>query len=285
MKKQKFSRVWYVVGILAAANLAVWTGLGTARSGSFGKLYFFDVGQGDAVYFRTPQGNDILIDGGPGDVVLSKLGRVMPFNDRTIEFVILTHPHADHASGLVELLKRFAIREVMLPDVDYDSATYQVLLQELQKREVKISRPKLGQRVFLDNLAVLDIFFPLASDWQTYPGDINDVSVVARLALGQSQVLLTGDAGKNIEQLLLKFKLPMESEILKVGHHGSRHSTDPQFAGAVKPQYSIISVGENRYGHPHPETLKTLESVPTLRTDQEGDIAFEVYQDKVLLKD
>lgn len=286
MKKQKFSRAWYLVGILAAANIAVWTGLDTAGSTNFGKLYFFDVGQGDAIYFRTPQGNDVLIDAGPGDAVLSKLGRAMPFNDRTIEFAVLTHPHADHTSGMVELLKRYQVKQIMLPDVDYSSATYQALLRELAKKEVKISRPKLGQRVFLDSSVVLDIFFPLAADWPTYPRDMNDVSVVGRLALGQSQVLLAGDAGKNIEQLLLKFKLPVESEILKVGHHGSRHSTDSQFAGAVKPQYSVISVGENKYGHPHPQVLETLSELHTtiIQTD-EGDVVFEIYPDRVLPKD
>lgn len=283
MAKFKFSKWWYLVGILLAANIAVWIAAAKFQNPDYAKLYFFDVGQGDAIYLRTPAGNDVLIDGGPGDVVLSKLGNVMPFADRTIELVILTHPHADHVSGLVEILKRYHIQEVMLPEVSYSSATYARFRELLQKQGIKTISPRLGQRIFLDSGVVFDVYYPVVGKFDTPPKDINDASMVGKLSFGQTNVLLTGDAGQDIEQLFLRFQLPLNAEILKIGHHGSRHSSAPEFLRAVAPAYSIISVGKNSYGHPSAEVLGLLQSQDdeVLRTDEAGDIVFRLYPDRV----
>lgn len=283
--KQKYSKFWYVVGALVAANIAVRVALAQNKPGDFGKLYFFDVGQGDAVYFRTPQGNDVLIDAGPGDAVLSKLGKVMPFSDRTLELVILTHPHADHIAGMVEILKRYHVKTIILPQVEYDSATYNALRQTTHDRGLEVIQPKLGQRIYLDDSTVLDIFYPVIGSFSNLPKDINDVSIVGRLSFGASQVFLTGDGGKGIERFFLKLGLPLEAEILKVGHHGSRHSTDPEFLEKVSPAFSIISVGKNSYGHPHEEVLGVLKESggEIFRTDEDGDINFLIYPNRVIL--
>lgn len=283
--KQKYSKFWYLVGALVAANLAVHAAISQSKPAGFSKLHFFDVGQGDAIYIRTVQGNDILIDAGPGDVVLSKLGRVMPFADRTLELVILTHPHADHIAGMNEILKRFKVEKIILPDVDYDSATYTTLRQATHDRGLVVHWPRLGQRIYLDDTMVLDVLYPASGDFNQAPKDINDVSVVGRLSFGQSQVLFTGDAGKDIERFLLDLDLPLNSEILKIGHHGSRHSTSQKFLQTAHPAFSIISVGKNSYGHPHEEVLGLLGQAEgrVLRTDELGDIAFQIYPDHVIL--
>ncbi|OGE79002.1 MAG: hypothetical protein A2751_00895 [Candidatus Doudnabacteria bacterium RIFCSPHIGHO2_01_FULL_46_14] len=283
-KKQKFSSVWYAVGILLAANLAVWSAV-FSRQDDFLEFTVFDIGQGDAIYLRTAAGNDVLIDGGPGDAVLSKLGRVLPYGDRKIELVILTHPHADHVSGLVEMLKRYRVERMMLPEVEYETATYTAFLNLLAENHVQIVQPKLGQRIFLDNSTALDILYPIIGHFVHAPDDINDSSVVAKLSFGQSQVLLTGDAGKVIEDFLLKAGLPISAEILKVGHHGSRHSTGQDFAQKVGARYAVVSVGKNSYGHPHSEAMDALSRVHAdiLRTDEQGDVSFKIYPDRVEL--
>lgn len=286
MKAFRFSKLWGFIGILLAGNLAVWIGLQASGELSYGKLVFFDVGQGDAIYFRTPAGNDILIDTGPGDAVLSKLGKVMPFFDRSLELVILTHPHADHIAGMVEILKRYRVGSLVLPEVSHVSATYTALLEQIQEKNILVVRPRIGQRFWLDAVSVLDVYYPVWSEFNDRPKDLNDVSVVGKLSLGKSSVLLMGDSGKIIENLFLAMRLPLSSEILKIGHHGSRHSTSPEFLREVQPQYSIISVGRNPYGHPHPEVLGILQKATTtlLRTDEAGDLVFLVYPEKILLQ-
>ena len=234
-KERKYSKVWYLVGLLVAGNLAVWSAVFASASVDYVRFVALDIGQGDALYFRTPGGADVLVDGGPGDSVLSKLGDVMPLGDRTIQFVILTHPHADHVAGLVEVLKRYEVKEIMFAEVEYTSATYVKFLDLVGEKNIRIVRPALGQRIFLDEATVLDILYPVSGRFEKAPKDINDSSIVARLSLGQSQVLLTGDAGKDIEEFLLRAGLPLESEILKVGHHGSRHSTGAEFVERVSP--------------------------------------------------
>lgn len=286
MSKFQFDKIWYFVGVLLLLNFAVWVALGQARPQDFAKLYFFDVGEGDAIYLRTVQGNDILIDGGPGDAVLSKLGRVMPFWDRTLELVILTHPHADHLAGVVEVLKRYQVSQVLVSNIPHTSATYQAFWDLLKKRGINVLQPKLGQRIFLDNQTVLDIFYPL--DENSVPRiseDINDTSIISRLSFGKINVLLTGDGGKKIENLLLELKLPLASEILKVSHHGSLVANNKEFVETARPTYGIISVGENRYGHPDAATIQTLVNagLKILRTDQKGDISFVLYPDRAIL--
>ncbi len=286
MPKRRFSKLWYLVGALILANVGIIAALGQNAGVDFAKLYFFDVGQGDAIYLRTLMGNDVLIDSGPGDAILSKLGRAMPFLDRKLEFVVLTHPHADHISGMIELLKRYKVEKVMVADVSYDSETYKTLLAFLEKKKVEIIRPRLGTRVYLDSVTVLDIYHPIFSESEKTPKDVNETSIVAKLSFGASQILLTGDSGKAVESLFLKLKLPLDSEILKVAHQGSRNSTSQEFLKAVSPDYAVIFVGKNPYGHPHEEVLGVLSEAgaSTLRTDERGDISFAIYPDRVVLK-
>lgn len=287
MLRHRYSKLWYLVGILLAANLAAFAALAKDQQDDFVTMRFFDVGQGDAIYIRTAEGNDILIDGGPGDAVLGKLGEAMPFNDRTIELVILTHPHADHVSGLVEILKRYSVKNILMPESVYDSATYGRFLELAKEKQIRTILPKLGQRIFFDRETVFDVYFPIIGKFAKPPSDINDVSIVGKMSFGKSNILLTGDAGQDIEKLMLALGLPLDSEILKVGHHGSRHSTSPEFVEAVSPEDSVISVGKgNSYGHPHPEVLGVLASLTpeVLRTDEKGDIVFRIYPERIALQ-
>ena len=284
-KEQKYSKLWFGVGILLAGNLAIWSGVLGKTHGDFARVNFFDVGQGDSIYIRTPQGNDILIDGGPGDAVLSKLGRVLPYGDREIELVIVTHPHADHVSGVVEVLKRFTVKQVLLSDLAYNSETYKTLLSMLAEKQIPVIRPKLGQRIFLDAFTVLDIYYPVSGVFKTPLKDVNEASTIARLTLGRSHVLFTGDASKAQEALLTGLGVPLAADILKVGHQGSKTSSGEEFLARVNPDYGVIMVGKNSYGHPHSEVLSALarQETQVLRTDESGDVQFKIYPDRVEL--
>ncbi|TSA45443.1 MBL fold metallo-hydrolase, partial [bacterium] len=241
MPKQRYSQFWYGVGILLAANVAVWYVLPKSVPHDFASVVFFDVGQGDSAYVRTAQGNDILIDGGPDDSVLGKLGRVMPFLDRKIELVILTHPHADHISGLVEVLKRYEVGGIVAPDAPCDSASCKTFFDLAAQKNIPITRPMAGMRIFLDEETVFDVYYPASANSAVAVKDLNDASLVGKLTFGAESVLFTGDAGADTENFLSAAEFPLVSGILKIGHHGSATSSSRQFLDLVSPKDAVIS--------------------------------------------
>lgn len=239
------------------------------------QLDFLDVGQGDAIYIKTAQGNQVLIDGGPDSSVLGQLGKVMPFFDRSIDLIILTHPDADHVSGLVEVLKRFKVAKVLVTGVRTESAVYQEFIRLLEEKKVEIVEVRQGQRVHLDESTVFDIYWPGALVTESNLAT-NDTSIYGKLIFGNTKVLLTGDAASRVEDALLPI-FNLDADLLKVGHHGSKTSTSLQFIQEVTPNYSVIQVAkENSYGHPSKEVLDMLESQggDVIRTDIHGRVRF-----------
>lgn len=241
------------------------------------RVHFYSVGQGDASFIETYEGNQVLIDGGPNSSVLEKLGADMPFWDRTIEMVILTHAHADHVNGLVDVLKRYKVKKIMLPNTEYKSNPYDEFLNLLKKENAEIIFAKQGQRVYLDRSTVFDVYFPLTDDVAKpkQSDDVNDTSIVGKLSFGKNKILFMGDAGTEIEFLLLPH-FNLDADVLKVGHHGSRHSTSKELLDEVTPYASVVEVGENPYGHPTSEVINLLQEINSqiYRTDRDGDIEF-----------
>jgi competence protein ComEC len=263
--------------LLLVGNFFVWYVIVREDRQGILTVAFLDVGQGDAIYLEAPNGNQVLIDGGPGKKVLQELGQVMPFYDRSIDLVIASHPDSDHIAGLVDVFERFAISGFMESGVISDNQTYGVLKNKVAVEGAKEILARRGQRVVLDDGVTLEILFPDRSpeNWDT-----NDASVVAQLVYGENEFLLTGDAPAKIEKYLAELDSKrLRSDVLKAGHHGSRTSTSAEFVGLVQPQYAVISVGKkNRYGHPHPEVLAILQKAGAeiLRTDTLGTIVFKV---------
>ena len=249
------------------------------------RVDFQDIGQGDSILITTYEGNQVLIDGGPGSKVLEELGSNMPFFDRTIEMIMLTHPHADHFEGLIPVLRRYEVKQVLLPNIEMSNSSYTEFMNEAEREGAEIIYAQQGQRIYLDKSTVFDVMWP-QSNQKVTPGkndDLNDYSIVGKLTFGKTKILFTGDSGINIEdQLLPKFNL--DSDILKVGHHGSKHSTSQYFLDEVTPQYSVIQLGENKYGHPSKEVIERLKNSGTqiLRNDEQGSIEF--YSDGFTLK-
>lgn len=258
-------------------NFVIWYAVFYFESHQNFLVTFFDVGQGDSIFMEAPNGNQVLIDGGPGDRILSKLGRVMPFWDRSIDLLILTHPHADHLDGTLEVLKRYDIGMVIESGVNHTIPEYEEWRKLLQEKRVEVIIAAAGQRVNLSRLSHLDILTPFNGFLGASPKNVHDAMIISKLRYGSTTALLMGDAEKSLEYQLIFSGVDLKSDILKVGHHGSKTSTMEEFLKAVSPQIAVISVGrKNRYGHPYQEVLDRLRSFGTtvFRTDQDGDIKF-----------
>lgn len=273
---------WYFLFGLSVTTAIIWVAVFEVEAYS-GKLILdvFDVGQGDGIYIQV-SGNQILIDGGPDNSILSKLGKVMPFWDRSIDLLILTHPHLDHIGGALEVLKRYSIGMVMESGVSHSIPEYEEWHRLLQEKNVKVITARGGQTLSLGPAASLDILTPFQSFIGEAPKNVHDSMVVSRLRYGSTAALFMGDAEKSLEYRLLYESLnskfySLNSDLLKVGHHGSKTSTSEDFLRAVSPKFAVISVGrKNRYGHPHQEVLDRLKEygARVFRTDLDGDIRF-----------
>jgi competence protein ComEC len=271
-----FSPKWLVLPLLVVVIL-VWSIALTMPDDKL-RVSFLDVGQGDAILIQ--KGNQqVLIDGGPSPQAISLgLGNKMPFWDRTIELVILTHPSADHVTGLVEVLHRYKVKQVLYPDLDYRSDIYDEWLKLLKEKDIKSAIAQAGQQIDLGEVVikVLNPQIPLLTGTES---DIDNNSVVLSLRLGDVSFLLTADIMWEAEFELIARRANLHSTVLKVAHHGSRTSTTSQFLAAVDPEAALISVGaDNPFGHPNPEVLARLVDRlgedDVYRTDEDGTIRF-----------
>ncbi len=241
------------------------------------QLTFIDVGQGDAHVVRTPEGQVILIDGGPDRGILRKLGRILPWYERTIDLMILSHPHADHVTGLVHTLNRYEVKQVMLTGALHTTPEYLEFLSLIKDKKIPVISPHQGQLIKFAGGVTMDVFWPPFSYVGQKVGELNDTSIMNRVNYGTTSVLFTGDTPVKNEGAILAAGYNVRAQILKVAHQGSRTSSSPEFLKAVAPEYAVIPVGKgNRYGHPHKEVVERLKSlIPNvLRTDEEGYVRF-----------
>ena len=260
----------YILSALLLLNIFVWVAV-WQLSGPGLEVSFFDVGQGDAIFVEAPGGYQILIDGGPSSVILEKLGKEMPFWDRTLDFVILTHPDYDHVSGLIEVLKSYKVENILWSGVVRDTPEYREWENLIKNEGANIYIAKAGQRITAGS-TVIDVLYPLESLEGVESSNANNTSVVTRLSYSDNAFLLQGDAYKSTEAKIMESG-GIDSDVLKVGHHGSKTSTSKEFVDAVSPDIAVISCGkDNPYGHPHEETLQNLFGAEVLRTDLMGDI-------------
>jgi competence protein ComEC len=258
---------------LLVATLFIWYAVFQEDRRGVLTVAMLDIGQGDAIFIEAPNGNQLMVDGGPPKTVLRTLPKMMPFYDRSLDMLLVTNPDTDHMGGFIDLLKNYKVESVVEPGTKSPTATYAELERAVEKEGAKKIIARRGMKIFLDDDVYLDILFP---DRDVSAFKTNDGSIVARLVYGETSFMLTGDAPSGIERYLVSVDgAKLKSDVLKVGHHGSRTSTSPEFVGFVSPTTAIISDGkDNKYGHPHKETLDTLEKfgVKVLRTDQIGTI-------------
>ena len=243
------------------------------------KVIFLDVGQGDSILIERGS-TQILIDGGPdGQAVLEKLGKYIPFWDRQIEAVIATHPDQDHIDGLISVMEKYEVMELIDNGVSSESQIYKKFKETIQERNISELEGKIGMKLKIGEGAELDVLYPDGNQPKDSPKDTNASSIVARLSYGENTFLFTGDLPFEGEDLLFRSGANLKSKVLKVAHHGSKYATSEDFLSALEPEEAVISVGKNnRYGHPNQETLDRISArgVNIRRTDEEGDVEYEL---------
>lgn len=251
---------------------------------SLGKLKIIacDVGQGDAGLIVTPGGAQILIDGGPGKKVLECLSAKMPFWDRKVEMMVLTHPQKDHMEGLISVLRNYEVGTIIWTGAAGEGGLYSEWMKSVNDEGAKIHNPRAGERLLVDGVS-FDVLWPTGEKldlWQREPpADLNDTSVVVRANFEDKGKrfceYFTGDIPKEILEKLIT----RPCEILKVSHHGSKTGTNEAILAKAAPKIAIIQVGKNSYGHPTKEVLDLLKSAGAeiFRNDLNGvvEITFE----------
>lgn len=269
--------LYLFVGMLVIAIACVWHEV-FARGGQGDELavLFLNVGQGDAILIEAPNGNRVLIDGGKDLSVLREMGKRMTWSERTVDVVVATHPDLDHIGGLPEVFARYEVSMFVEPCVHDDGADYVALQEAVLKEGLVPVCARAGMELTLDTGITLSILFP---DRDVSGMDPNTGGIVARLMYGDTSFLFTGDAPISIEEYLSGvYGETLRSNVLKVGHHGSKTSTSDMFLGTVAPEYAIVSAGcDNSYGHPHKEVVERLArfEVHTLDTCNNGTMRIE----------
>lgn len=262
------------IALALALSLVVYA-LATATT-SGAKVVFLNVGQGDATLVSLPGETQILIDGGPSNELTVSLGRYIPFYDRTIELVILTHPHADHLRGINEVLDRYKVENVMFSGVGYDSEIFKGFINRLENEGAQVYIARAGDTVVWDNKPILRVLSPdeylLGQEFKK----IHESTVVSELVIGGVKFLLTGDIEEALEKNLLDRGVVSDVDVLKVAHHGSKTSSSFAFLNAALPETAVVSVGKNSFGHPAEEVINRLKKLGSkiLRTDEAGDIVW-----------
>jgi len=237
------------------------------------KVHFLDVGQGDSILVQFPDGENMLVDAGPpenGQYVVSYLEKK---GIRKIDYLVATHPHLDHIGGLENVLETFEIGSFYMPKVTANTKAFEDALLSIEGKGLKIKTAKTGVVVLKQGNLEASFIAPADTGYD----DLNNYSAIMRIQYGNTAFLLTGDAGTVSETQMIASGANLKADVLKVGHHGSSHSSSIRFLAAVSPRYAVISVGAgNDYGHPSEKTITKLRKagIKVLRTDQLGTIIF-----------
>jgi competence protein ComEC len=239
------------------------------------EVIFLDVGQGDSILIKSPFGQKILIDGGPDNSVLSGLGKELTWWDRKIDLMILTHPHDDHVTGLIGVLKRYKVEKILYTGTLHNSPNYLKWLEVIKEKKIHLVIADKKQKIILGEDLILEIIYPDKNFLNKHSPNLNNTSIVARLIHEKNSFLFTGDIEEETELELVGKNIDLGANVLKVAHHGSDTSSLDKFLKAVSPKIAIILVGEdNNFDFPSRRVLRRLEenNIKILRTDIDGTI-------------
>lgn len=282
------------IGILIISSLLIWSAYFSLRPTDKMQVRFFDVGQGDATMIETPGKSKILIDGGPDNSILAKVGRALSFYDRGIEVMIVTHPDSDHLAGAVEIAKNYDIGLILINGKECATKICEEFDKVIKEKNIKTVVARKGQKIDFGGGVDMDILLPAKAiaaekddSGSQKKNEDNNSSIISYLKYGADSFLFTGDAEAKQEKELIAAFPDLTAEVLKVAHHGSKNSSSEKFLEKIKPKFSVISAGaKNRYGHPHLETVERLKKIGSeiFRTDTRGDISFEASGNGVSIK-
>jgi len=236
------------------------------------KVHFLDVGQADCILIELPNGQKMIVDAGNNDDKDTIISYIDSLGIKKFDYLVGTHPHEDHIGALDSVINSYEIGRVYMPNAPSNTKTFEDVLLAVKNKGLKITAPKPGCYILDDNKGIsVQVLAPNSSSYE----DLNNYSIVLKIKYKNTSLLLAGDAEEILENEILAKGYDVKADVLKIGHHGSSSSTSLQFLKKVSPKYAVISVGQdNKYGHPHAETLEKLNStgVQILRTDTEGSI-------------
>lgn len=261
----------FIYGLMSLAVLIVLIIIETGVRQT--RIVFCDVGQGNATYIRTLHKVDILIDAGPNRSVLSCLGKYMPFFDKNLELVIITHPDLDHYGGLNYILDRYNIEKLIINNIDKDDAALKKLHKKLLNKQIDIESCFSGDKIHLRD----DVFYFYWPPKDFYSSDDNDLSSVFYFQEKSFRLLFTGDTTPYVLNRLTDQNIG-KVDIMEIPHHGSKYGLTGQFLKLADPKMVVISVGKNNpYGHPDKKILDIIEAlkIKIKRTDKEGNIVVQ----------
>lgn len=281
MLGSQFRFRFFVFGILSLVTivlvtLPIWLSFAFGKDSSLLTVVFLDIGQGDAIFIETPDGQQMLIDGGPDSSILRELPKFMSIFDRSIDVILATHPDKDHVAGLVDVLSRYKVGKIIETENKNETAVSDAFSNYSEKEGAEIFLARAGQTLTLGASTTIKIFSPAYNpqDWES-----NASSIVVKVSYGDIDFLLTGDAPINTEEYLVKvYGSELVSEVLKVGHHGSRTSTSDLFLNTVRPSFAVVSAGRgNNYGHPHQEVVDKVlaRNINIESTIDNGSVVFK----------
>lgn len=224
------------------------------------EVYFLDVGQGDSILIKTPYGQNILVDGGPDGAVLKKLGKEMSPLDKKIDLMVLTHPHADHLTGLIDVIKNYKVEKILYTGATHTAPQFLEWLKLVKGNNIPITIIDRPQTIELGEKCEIQIIYPFKGLAGESVSNLNNSSIVFKLIYDKTSFLFMGDAEIDVEKDLISSGVPLKADVLKIGHHGSSDATSEEFLNEVKPEFAVIEVGRNNdFGHPSGRVIKRLE--------------------------
>ncbi len=282
-RKNKLKK-YLIIGFFILSLFLLWS-IFLDKKDNLLKFSMLDVGQGDALFIESPTKVQVLVDGGPGNNLSRQISKVIPWHDRHIDILVVTNPDRDHYEGFIKLLDKYSVGLLIEPGVIKNDPVYEVFKNKIKDKNIETVLARRGQVIDIGDGAYLQVLFPDRNVSQVSP---NMGSIVMKLFYKNTNVILQGDSLSNIENYLLEIDGDyLKSDILKVGHHGSKTSSIENYVAKVNPDFALVSAGENNpHGHPHKEVIDIFSNlgIPVYSTCNNGNINFKSDGEKFTLK-